>query len=265
MDYFVGCTAEQARFRDMLMKLSARDMPGPDEGFVVLVHGHGGLGKTSLLGRFREIAGGQEPSDRGNRDRFVVAAVDWEHEQRLQQADFATFTGPLIWKVLDRIYRAVSDDALLWPRARRVAQREFGSFRQQMTRLPELMDRARQLGLDGILGRQRLTAAELAQIVDAAARVGAGLAGHAGSAAVPGGAAPGLGVIAAAVAKKAQVYWRGPVDPDTFASFTSEVDALVRAFAAGLRSSSRKVRPVVLVLDTCELLGDANDWVLVSP
>jgi Flp pilus assembly protein TadD len=264
MDYFAGRTVEQVRFRDMLAQLSAKDITGPDEGFMVLVHGHGGLGKTSLLRRYREIAAGEESPDRGNRDRFVVEAVDWEHEGRLQQADFAAFAGPPIWKVLDRLYTAVSDDALLWPRARRVAQRAFGPFRLQMTRLPELVERARQLGLDSVVGRQRLTAAELAQIVDAAARVGASFAGHpgAGSAAVSGGAAPGLGVIAAAAAEKAQVYWRGAVDPDAFASLTSDVDALVRAFATGLRSFSRKVRPVVLVLDTCELLGNASDWLL---
>jgi AAA ATPase domain len=262
MNYFAGRTAEQERFRDMLALLGAKDITGPDEGFVVLVHGHGGIGKTTLLGRYREIAAGEAPADRGNRDRFVVAAVNWEHERRLQQADFAAFAGPPIWKVLDRLYRAVSDDAGLWPRARRVAQRAFGPFREQMTRLPELMDRARQLGLDGVLGRQKLTAAELAQIVDAVARASAGLAGYPGAAAGVSGAAPGFGVIAATAADKARVYWRGAVDPDAFASLTSGVDALVRAFAAGLRSFSRKVRPVVLVLDTCELLGNANDWVL---
>jgi len=71
-----------------------------------------------------------------------------------------------------------------------------------------------------------------------------------------------LGVLAAAAVAKAQVYRHGTVDTEVFASLTSGVDALVRAFARGLRSFSRKTRPVVLILDTCELLGDANDWLL---
>jgi Flp pilus assembly protein TadD len=266
MDVFVGRSAEQERFRAVLRQVTAERTPGPDEGFLVLVHGHGGLGKTHLLGRYREIASGESADDRGNRDRFVVAVVDWEQEQRLRRADFAGLGGPPIWKVLDRLYRAVADGASMSPRRRRLVAREFDPFRQRMTQLPELMERARQLGLDTVVGRQRWTAEELGALVDAAASVGvAGLVPGMGAvgapkpSGVPGGP---LGRLAATATTKASAYWRGRVDADAYTSLIAEVDGLVRAFTHGLRSLSRKGRPVVLILDTCELLQDTADWLL---
>lgn len=265
MKYFAARDDEQKRFRGVLAQLGAKDVPGPDEGFVVLVHGHGGLGKTSLLGRYREIAAGEAPADRANRERFVVAALDWEQEQHLHQADFAPLSGPPVWQILARLYHALSDDVPLSPRHRRAAERAFGSFRKQMTLLPELTDRARQLGLDMVAGRRRLTAEELAQIFSAAAGAGVSLAGGVGAlgpSAVGTVPASSLGVLGAAAVARAQAFRHGAVETEVFASLTSAVDALVRAFASGLRSFSRKVRPVVLILDTCELLGDASDWLV---
>ncbi|XVU28259.1 hypothetical protein ACQPZJ_14800 [Actinoplanes sp. CA-054009] len=49
------------------------------------------------------------------------------------------------------------------------------------------------------------------------------------------------------------------LDPALYRALVDQVDALVTAFSAGLRALADK-QPVVIVLDTCELLGGSGKW-----
>src|SRR3954454_24534191 len=82
---FVGRSEEQMRFRQVLTQLT-QDDAGPDEGYVLLVRGHGGMGKTALLRRYRDIA--LENPGVAHRQPPLVALVDWEDDRRLHPGDY---------------------------------------------------------------------------------------------------------------------------------------------------------------------------------
>jgi Flp pilus assembly protein TadD len=252
---FVGREEEQERFRDALRALADGNRAGPSEAVVFLLYGHGGVGKSWLLRRFAAIASGGPPGEE-NAGRFVVAAVDWELEQRRSPAEFPNVTGPPIWRVLDRLYRALADAAPS-SRDRRHVERAFSTFRQQMARQPALLERARALGLESVVGR-RLSDDDRAQVADAVTQLaGAGLSVTLGAAGRPLASA---GKAAATAAVRGVVNRVGQLEPEAYASLVSAVAALVRAFGRGLDTVGRKVGPVVLLLDTCELLGEVLDW-----
>jgi Flp pilus assembly protein TadD len=212
---------------------------------VFLVYGHGGIGKSTLLRRFGVLAGEVSP--------ITVARVDWELEQHRNSVGFPAVTGPPIWRVLDRLYRALVDGANS-RRDRRHIERAFSPFRRQMVRVPELMDRARALGIDATVGHRPIDEDGRRHLMDAAS-TGLNLTlGAAGAPVAAGGQ----------VAATATMRWLadrvGRLEPDAYAGLTADVDALVRAFGEGLQAVDRKCGPTALLLDTCDLLGDALAW-----
>jgi len=52
--------------------------PGEDLPYVLLLFGDGGMGKTALAKRFRDIAQCEQPFE----GEFQVLWVDWEDERR---------------------------------------------------------------------------------------------------------------------------------------------------------------------------------------
>lgn len=104
MTLFLGRSEEQARFRAVLAEL--RGGGTPDEAHVVLVTGLGGIGKSTLLRRYEEIAADDAAAAGDGRRGLLVAKVNWEGERRLRATDFALDGGPPIWVVLDRVLRS---------------------------------------------------------------------------------------------------------------------------------------------------------------
>ena len=145
MASFFGRDEEQARFRAVLADVVQTG--GPDEGYVILVHGLGGIGKSTLLRRYREIAADAASAGRGR--ELLLACVDWENEQRLRAADYVSEEGPPIWVVLDRVYGAVREVAATSRRDRAVVKKGFEPFRVQVTKVPELAREVQQALPDG--------------------------------------------------------------------------------------------------------------------
>ena len=143
MASFFGRGEEQDRFRAVLTDLVQTG--GRDEGYVILVHGFGGIGKSTLLRRYGGIAAEGAPA-RGGRSglELLIAAVDWENEQRLRAADFVSDEGPPIWVVLDRVYGAVREAAASSRRDRTAVKKAFAPFRVQITKVPELAKEVQQ-------------------------------------------------------------------------------------------------------------------------
>src|SRR5689334_9205681 len=92
MTTFVGRSDEQNRFREVLREVSGRPDDGADEGYVVLVQGYGGMGKSTLLARLAAIADGKLPEPAVG--RFAIFEVDWEDDRKLHGEDYIDFAGP---------------------------------------------------------------------------------------------------------------------------------------------------------------------------
>ena len=175
-DDFFGRGSEQDTFRRVL-DLAGGAADGPDEAYVVLVHGLGGIGKSMLLRRLHEAAGQRQ--QRGG--PLVAGIVDCESERRHNPVDYAGPDGPPIWRLLDRLYAAVRAGAAGRRLESRVV-RAFAGFRQAMVVQPELLHRAGELGIGASFGRRRLSAEQISALAQAAGgaahMAGAGRAGR---------------------------------------------------------------------------------------
>lgn len=69
---FLGRSEEQACFGAVLADLAGGGQP--DEGYVMLVHGLGSIGKSTLLRRYRQIAADGLPAGRGQRAELRAIA-----------------------------------------------------------------------------------------------------------------------------------------------------------------------------------------------
>jgi tetratricopeptide (TPR) repeat protein len=267
-DPFVGRVDEQARFSAMLRSAAAFRKPQPDEGFVLVVHGHGGIGKSALLRQYKRIATREIKTARHTRRRFIVAATDWESERRRRPTDFAQAAGPPIWKILHQLYASLVDAVADKPRKRRRVERCFDRFRLSMIRMPQLEERARQLGLQTVVGRQKIAAEQIKPFIELGSAAGVmGLQHLAGVPGLPPAVRPGkkaltsLSNVAETAVNAAQDHRLGTVDAHAYESVVDQVDAVVHAFVDGLQQLSRSMNPVVVLLDTCELLGASVGWI----
>ncbi len=189
-DLFLAREDERARLRGVLAQV-LRDADDLDHGYLVLVYGLGGIGKTELLRQYRKIILGELVGDEGFRGKFLLATVDWEQERQRRPPDYPP-AGPLLWRALRTIYDAISaatDDA----KDQRRIERAFERFLEQ---------------------------AADARLADA------------------------------------QAAENGAVSQEKAEVLARSEQALVDAFAAGVREVSGEVRPLVLTLGTAEILGD---------
>ncbi|MEE4543600.1 tetratricopeptide repeat protein [Streptomyces sp. V4-01] len=264
LSMFVGRSDEQGRFLQVLADVIGRRKRGPDEGFVLLVQGYGGIGKTTLLNRFAELAGGDGHAVREG--KFLVAKVDWEEDRSRHSRDYVSFEGPPVWQVLERIRKALEDatvpdqranwlDAVAARRRSKQVGLAFEKFRRQITRMKELEEEAARLGIGNVLGHRRMSPEQLAGIVTRVSKL-AGLAGAPGTITTPisRAAEAGAGIMDAVRQNRAD-----QIDISDYQVLVGGVDAVVTAFAKALRTINRKF-PVVVVLDTCELLGGSGPW-----
>jgi tetratricopeptide (TPR) repeat protein len=235
-DHFLAREDEQDRFVSVL-RHALNETDGLDEGFLVVVQGHGGIGKTELLNRFADIVRGKVPHLAVSAD-FYLVTVDWSTERESRPVDYASWAGPPIWVAFNAIYVSLRDQ-ITAGRARRRFEQAFADYRTQATKImTEQPPEPEQSRLPEILG--------------AAAGMIGGLAPVPGAVAVSGSAAK----LAADVVQSAQSN-RGRVDDKSYDTLIGPDDALVRAFASGLREVSL-IRPLVIILDTVEILGEAR-------
>ena len=255
---FLGRSEEQACLEAVLADLAGGGQP--DEGYVMLVHGLGGIGKSTLLRRYRQIAADGLPAGRGRSGGLLVTAVNWESEQRLRAADYMPEGGPPVWVVLDRIYGAIRESAAASRRDAAAVEKAFAPFRVQVTKVPELATEV-QRALAGAEREPQTSAADIEAVLQAVGR----------GAAVLGAAHP-LGALAIAPAaigaahlagdaRDAVRHWRqGLVPEEAYRLILRRVEELVDTFARSLRQVSANIRPVMLLLDTCELITGSQEY-----
>jgi tetratricopeptide (TPR) repeat protein len=254
---FVGRATEIEEFRRVLT-LARRGKPlgpdstdGPDEAHVVLIYGLGGIGKSTLLRRLREIA-----IQHGGRQILAAEVLDCE-QRAWDLGEHASQTGPPIWKVLDHLYLRTLAGAT-GRRLRKKADAAFGDFRKAMAVQPENERRAAAIGIAPAFGRRRLGPQEISALSDLAGDAARAIdivmpgAGKPARSAASGLARSALEVVADRASNK--------ISTEAYDVLMANLDRLVAAFAHGLRELSRHAAPLVIFIDTGELLGGSLDF-----
>jgi hypothetical protein len=229
---FLGRGEEQARFRAVLTEV--RGGGTPDEAHVVLVTGLGGIGKSTLLRRYEEIAAEEAAAAGNGRRGLLVARVDWESERRMRAADFTLEGGPPIWVVLDRVYEALSEAVAGSKRDAALTGKAFGAFRFQVMRLPELAEDVRR-EFPGSEAEIVTTAADVEAVLQAVGRGAALAAGAPLAAAVAAGPAAkgivGAGHLARDAWGVLRHHRHGPVPEGAYRLVLRRVEELTDTFA----------------------------------
>jgi hypothetical protein len=188
--------------------------------------------------------------------RCQVVKVSWEDDRKYHPEDYALFAGPPIWKILERIRAALEKSVRGQRRQRRRVGKAFEDFRRQVAGGRELEERARQLGVEPLVGRKPVTAEQLAKAgknVVTLADVGFMTTLAAKTASTVIDAAAGL-------AAGFQQRKPAPVDKAKYGALVDETRAIVDTFTQAVNTLASRRTPMAIVLDTCELLGGAGPW-----
>ena len=250
---------EQERFRALLNAIASSAVVDGDSSWVTLVHGLGGIGKSTLLSRFLEIARGDLPADRPLAGKFTAVFVDWEQERERAPVDYPGDRPPSLGIVLQRLYQFVT--AEIEPRR---AERVFASYRQAVTNLADWHAwtdehrREAQAGTASLSDEERMAVAALVVKLGFAIPNPAALLSLAPDVAAVAVGAPGA---ASGVQKLIRRRRNGKVDPDDFLLLTDPEGELCTRLAHGLRSLSAD-RPLVIFLDTYEIVQRLGPWLI---
>ena len=260
--FFVGRGDEQTRFQNLLSGLARTGPVRDGPSWVVLVHGPGGIGKSALLQRFRQMAAAWQRDPLRPQERCLIADLDWEDSRAAAPADYPG-SGPRLVVVLNRVLQCVTDAFARVGHADR-AERSFDAYRGGVALLREWERQLARLYV-GANGRESaLDQADTTSLLDVAGSL-ANLLGGNPVAAVNLGTKT-LGQAASASIKltsNLRRFLRGTArgynDPDLYALETDTQRELARRMAAGLRSLSG-AGPLVIVLDTYEIVQSQGQW-----
>lgn len=239
-EIFLARSDEVDRLRGVLRQvLDAPAQPG--RSFLVLVHGQGGIGKSTLLKRYRRIARGEVSSDRGFRGRFLLAKLNWEELRRAAPSRYPP-GGPPLWIVLHDIYRAVIEGA----------DAAGGSMPKQASKAFERFRELAAAAKDAQVAAEQGT-----PVVDIAEMAVGQLASLGSLTPIPYASQAADAVkqathIAADATRRSR---RGRISDDRYLRLIDPDNALVRTFGDALHHLSAK-RPIVISMDTVEILED---------
>ena len=248
---FLGRADEVRRFSDALASLPylgfAEDWPT-----VVVVHGLGGIGKSTLLRRLRELVS----------DPDAAVWVDFEEERKRQPQLFRGDLGPGLRTVLDAVMRACVE-ALESLGDRELAENAFDAYRADVVRLPHMLDQA-QSALTEAQQTSRLTKEDISAVEKSVVALGSLVAGQ--PLTLPLGAAAGAAMGQSALSHAG--WWRrllggSKVEAHDYELLTDPQGALARTFGDALAECSQ-LRPLLVFLDTSELVLHLMPWLRVA-
>jgi len=253
---FLGRVEEQKQFRNVLGEvLNTTDEELP---WVVLLHGDGGMGKTTLAARFRDIAQGEEPFA----GAFETLQIDWEELRRRHvslQADRESITPEA---VLDALHAAIPQ---AW-------KRHFNKYQEAVKLRAEAEKKASEAmsvsgERDSLSELRGLGAGALAKL----ARQSAPVIGETGEKAVKVLSELGIKVAedqARNVINALNTRLRARLKAEQFEIFLNPQERLARALADGLKKLTESGlvlsgKPLIITLDTYEIVDRADVWMRV--
>jgi tetratricopeptide (TPR) repeat protein len=253
---FLGRVEEQKQFRNVLGEVL--NTTGEELPWVVLLHGDGGMGKTTLAARFRDIAQGEEPFA----GAFETLYIDWEELRRRHislQSDRESITPEAAF---DALHAATPQD---W-------KRYFNKYQEAVKLRAEAEKKASEAlsvtgerdSLDELRG---LGAGALAKL----ARQGFPLIGETGEKIAKVLSEQGIKVAegqARIVINALSMRLRARLKPEQFDIFLNPQERLARALADGLKKLTESGfvlsgKPLIITLDTYEIVDRADVWMRV--
>ena len=234
---FFGRTDEQRRFKALIEAVSSASSEGGSSP-VMLVQGLGGMGKSTLLERYRKLA--TELPDGSGGNWGATPIVVWVNFQDERDGDngserYPGSTGPQLLTVLMALHAAcVKAVVAESPQGSKQTDRAFRSFRRVASELT---------------GRYPSRSSDDNPVV-ATARPFERVGGTSGV--LVTGVVEGL-----AIAVRARQ--RSRADSEALELAYRPEEPLVRAFAAGIRTLSED-RPIFVILDTYEIVASTGGW-----
>ncbi len=244
---FFGRVEEQKQFRAALDALLA-DPSDEQSPYLFLLYGDGGIGKTTLARRFLDIAGKEEPY----RGRFETFRLDWDEQAQWRQS--LRVGRELIGAeaLFDTLYEEALDR---WPEP-------FAPYARMREARADAA-RAAEAALSVSEGRDplgELRHVRLETLVRLLRRPGEGRqAGETLAALLRAAGAQADPQQALRLRNEVERRLRMRLSDQQFALVVEPREPLARALARGFRTVA-EARPLVVVLDTYEIVDRADWW-----
>jgi tetratricopeptide (TPR) repeat protein len=253
---FLGRVEEQKQFRNVLSEvLNTADEELP---WVVLLYGDGGMGKTTLAARFRDIARGEEPFA----GAFETLQIDWEELRRRHVSLQANRESITPEAVFDALHAAIPQN---W-------KRHFNKYQEAVKLRAEVEKKASEAmsaagERDSLSELRGLGAGALAKL----ARQSFPVIGETGEKAAKVLSELGIKVAedqARNVINALNTRLRARLKPEQLDIFLNPHEQLARALADGLKKLTESGfvlsgKPLIITLDTYEIVDRADVWMRV--
>jgi len=245
---FLGRVEEQKQFRAALSEVLAAP-PGEDLPYIFLLYGDGGMGKTTLARRFRDIAQTEQPFE----GEFQTLWVDWEDERR---------RSPRLQVGREYIRPEDVFDILHQKAIQAGWGREFEAYQNAVKMRAEAEKKAAAAlepsgERDEFAELRRAGAGAIAKIL----RLGLPI-GETGEKLAQAFLEAGIQVGAEGAARlraALEARLRARLNPEQYALFLNPNEQLARALAQGLKHVAKR-KPLLLFLDTYEIVDRADLW-----
>jgi hypothetical protein len=248
---FLGRVEEQKQFRAALNEVLAPP-PGEDLPYIFLLYGDGGMGKTTLAKRFRDIAQNEQPFE----GEFQVLWVDWDYERDRSRHATRLRVGR------EHISPEVVFDILHEKAIQAGWGREFEAYQRAVTTRAEAEKKAAAAlepsgERDEFAEVRHASASTIAKILRVALPIG-----ETGEKAAQTFLDAGIKVGAERAAQlraALETRLRTRLDPEQFNLFLNPNEQLARALAQGLKRVAAR-KPLLVFLDTYEIVDRADLW-----
>jgi hypothetical protein len=248
---FFGRVEEQKQFRMALRELRE---PPRDETlpYIFLLYGAGGIGKSTLARRYRDIALGERPF----KGKIQCFWLDWEDERWLHSR---------LRVGREHIGAEALFDTLHTVGVRLGWGEHFERYQAAFTGRKEVERQAAAVlavrdERDDLAALRDASSSALAKVIRAALPVGESgeqVAKHFLDAGIRVGAEK-----AALLRMKIENRLRAKLNPEQFEMFLNPHEQLAMALAEGLKGVAQK-QPLLLVLDTYEIVDRADRWLRI--
>lgn len=251
---FLGRVEEQKQFRAGLSELLLDDSYEVAFPFVFLLYGDGGIGKSTLAKRFRDIAHDEVPFEK----EFNIVWIDWEDEHK-------RFQGLRVGR--EYISPETVFDVMYTAMVRSNWEKHFKAYEHVRKQRQEAEKKAAEAltindDKDEYKDLRNVGASTIAKVI----RLGMPIVGDTGEKLVNVFLEAGIKVGAEQAMRLktlAETQLRARLSGEHFDLFTNPNEGTARAFADGLKKLSEH-RPTIVFLDTYEIVDRTDIWLRMT-